>query len=53
MECLRKFEYWRELVLILVMLIVLLLDFALFDSLWPYGEEIGRASCRERWCRYV
>lgn len=44
MECLRKFEYWRELVLILVMLIVLILDFALFESLWPHGEDGGQAA---------
>ncbi len=41
MELHEKFEYWRELVLIFVMLIVLILDFVLFDSLWPYGEDGG------------
>lgn len=44
MECLRKFEYWRELVLILVMLVVLILDFALFDSLWSHGEDGGQSA---------
>ncbi|MBG0788977.1 MAG: hypothetical protein H0S80_00595 [Desulfovibrionaceae bacterium] len=34
-----RFEYWRELVLVLLMLTVLVLDLALFDSLWPYGED--------------
>lgn len=38
-----EFEYWRELVLIFVMLTVLILDIALFDSLWPYGEDGGQS----------
>jgi hypothetical protein len=28
-----KFEYWREILIILVMLTVLILDIALFDNL--------------------
>jgi len=38
----RQFEYWRELALILVMLSVLVLDLALFEGLWPYGEDGGQ-----------
>lgn len=44
MSGLRRFEYWRELVLVLLMLTVLVLDLALFESLWPYGEEGGDTS---------
>lgn len=36
-----RFEYWRECVLVFLMLTVLVLDLALFDSLWPYGEDGG------------
>ena len=41
MSDMRRFEYWRELVLVFLMLTVLLLDLALFESLWPYGEDGG------------
>lgn len=36
-----RFEYWRELVLVLLMLTVLVLGLTLFDSLRPQGEEGG------------
>jgi len=39
-----KFEYWPELVLVLLMLTVLVLDLALFENLWPYGEDGGQAA---------
>lgn len=39
-----RFEYWPELVLVLLMLSVLVLDFALFENLWPYGEGGGQAA---------
>lgn len=42
-----RFEYWPEVVLVLIMLSVLLVDLALFDSLWPYGED-GGAVVRSR-----
>ena len=35
----RRLEYWPELVLLLLMLTVLVLDLALFHSLWPFGEN--------------
>jgi hypothetical protein len=44
MSGLGRFEYWRELVLVLLMLTVLLLDLTLFESLWPYGENGGDTS---------
>lgn len=37
-------EYWPELVLVLLMLTVLVLDLALFESLWPHGENGGAAA---------
>ena len=37
-----RFEYWRELVLVLLMLIVLVLGLTLFENLWPYGESGGQ-----------
>lgn len=42
MTRLNKFEYWPELLLVFVMLTVLLLDLALFEGLWPYGEDGGQ-----------
>ena len=36
-----RFEYWRELVLVLLMLIVLVLGLTLFENLRPYGENGG------------
>ena len=44
MSGLGRFEYWPELVLVLLMLIVLLLDLTLFENLWPYGEDGGQAA---------
>jgi len=38
MKSWQRFEYWPELMLVLIMLTVLLIDVALFDSLWPSGE---------------
>lgn len=38
---LEKFEYWRELLLVILMLSVLVLDLTLFEDLWPYGEDGG------------
>lgn len=34
-----RFEYWRELLLVILMLAVLVLDLTLTQSLWPYGED--------------
>lgn len=34
-----RFEYWPELLLVLLMFTVLVFDLVLFDSLWPYGED--------------
>ena len=34
-----RFEYWPELVLVLLMLTMLVLDLALFEHLWPHGEN--------------
>ena len=40
----RRFDYWPELVLVLLMLGVLLVNFVLYESLWPYGEDDGNSS---------
>jgi len=34
-----RFEYWPELVLVLLMVSVLVMSLVLFDSLWPRGES--------------
>ncbi|MCJ2164427.1 MULTISPECIES: hypothetical protein [unclassified Pseudodesulfovibrio] len=34
-----RFEYWPELVLVLLMLSVLVLDLTLYENLRPYGEN--------------
>ncbi len=34
-----RFEYWRELVLVLVMLSVLVVDLTLFENMWTFGED--------------
>lgn len=39
-----RFEYWPELVLVLVMLTVLMLNITLFESLWSSGEGGGQAT---------
>ncbi|MBI9079969.1 MAG: hypothetical protein JEY79_09555 [Pseudodesulfovibrio sp.] len=39
-----EFEYWPEILIILVMLTVLILDIALFDNLWPYGDDGGQSA---------
>ena len=39
-----RFEYWRELVLVLLMLTVLVLGLTLFESLWPQGEDGGETT---------
>lgn len=44
MNSLRRFEYWPELVLVLIMLIVLVLDFTLFEGLWSSGEDGGQVA---------
>jgi len=44
MNSLRRFEYWPELVLVLLMLGVLVANFMLYESLWPDGEDEGHSS---------
>jgi hypothetical protein len=38
-EC---FEYWRELVLVLLMLFVLVIDMTMFENMRSDGESGGR-----------
>lgn len=35
----KNFYYWRELLFMALMITVLLIDFALFDVLSPFGDE--------------
>jgi len=37
-----RFEYWPEFLLVVLMLSVLILNFTLFENLWPYGEDGGQ-----------
>ncbi len=41
---LKRFYYWRELLFACLMLTVLILDIALFESLWPFGEDAGQSA---------
>jgi hypothetical protein len=43
MRQLEKFEYWRELLLVIVMMTVLILNLSLFEGLWPQGEDGGQS----------
>ena len=43
-----RFEYWPELVLVLLMLTMLVLDLAMFESLWPFGESGDSAVMKVR-----